>query len=61
LGYVDYRDKFGYTHRGAYAREYDSQLDDRTLYESDKAYEERNNMPIVTQARYNDDFVIAEA
>jgi len=58
MGYVDYRDKFGAVHRGAYAREYDGEKDTRNLYATDKAWKKRNNLPIITQARYNDDLVI---
>lgn len=61
LGYVDYRDKFGDTHRGAYAREYDGDMDTRERYETDKDWRARNNLPIITQARYNDDFLLIEA
>jgi hypothetical protein len=55
IGYVDYIDRFGYRHRGGYARHYWPQADDRTRYGSDAEFEKRNNLSYVPQPGYNYD------
>jgi len=59
IGYVDYRDKFGQIHRGAYARIYDPGIDEPPANVAGlEAFENRNNLTIVSEPRYNDDFPI---
>jgi hypothetical protein len=62
VGYVDYRDQFGERHRSGYARVFEPSIDQPDSYwkESDrsfdhKAFDERNNLPFVTQSGYNYD------
>ena len=56
IGYVDYRDKFGDRHRGAYARLYDSTVDwVPANMAAQEAFANRNNLTIVSDGKYNDD------
>jgi hypothetical protein len=55
IGYVDYRDKFGATHRAGYARIYHPDQDRREGWESDKAFKKRSNLGFVLDDGYNYD------
>jgi hypothetical protein len=61
LGYVDYMDKFKRRHRVGYARVYNPIKDTKEAFTDErgrfdeKAFDERNNLPFVTQPGYNYD------
>jgi hypothetical protein len=54
-GYVDYIDNFKQRHRAGYARVYQHQADDPSIYAGDEMFKKRSNLVFVTQAGYNYD------
>jgi hypothetical protein len=57
IGYVDYVDQFDQQHRGGYGREYRLGADDRTRYKTDDEFDQRSNLLIVEEKKYNYDQV----